>query len=199
MTPTELNTAFTAFSQGEHTGGGHRFGGLGLGLAICRQLVELHAGRIYATSPGRNRGSVFIIELPLGAPEEAVGGANPPRDSAAPVEPSSRPARSILLVEDHVSTRETLKKLLTRDFLVSDVGLPDGDGYQLMAAVRKIQPALQGIALSGYGMEDDLQRSQAGGFATHLVKPVSIGALEKALVELPPASERHFSPPVSHA
>lgn len=206
MSPAELSHVFTAFSQGEHASGANRFGGLGLGLAISRQLVSLHEGHIHAASPGRNRGATFVIELPL---LSARPPSAPPasQDSGPPLEPPLQPTRTILLVEDHVSTRETLQKLLTRrtyqviaagsvaealvhaqdrtfDFLVSDVGLPDGDGYQLMAEVRKAQPAIRGIALSGYGMEDDLQRSQAGGFAIHLVKPVSITSLEKALQQI---------------
>ena len=105
----------------------------------------------------------------------------------------------MLLVEDHAATRDALRLLLLRrnyhvaaaasaadartlagnqrfDFVLSDVGLPDGDGYQLMHELRAIQPHLQGIAISGYGMDEDLQRSAAAGFITHLVKPVSINA-----------------------
>ena len=77
------------------------------------------------------------------------------------------------------------------DFVVSDVGLPDGDGYQLFTELRRLKPGLQGIAMSGYGMEEDLQRSRTAGFTTHLVKPVSIAALEKALAQLP----RRTNPP----
>jgi CheY-like chemotaxis protein len=73
----------------------------------------------------------------------------------------------------------------TFDFVVSDVGLPDGDGYQFFTELRRLRPGLHGIAMSGYGMEEDLQRSRAAGFTAHLVKPVSIAALEKALAQLP--------------
>lgn len=204
MLPMELEHAFVAFTQGNHAGNAHRSGGLGLGLAISHQLIALHDGCIHAASPGRNRGSTFVIELPMAAPAPGNSAAITPLEPDAQADPTALRPRSILLVEDHVSTRETLKKLLTRrnyeviaagtmaealahatarpfDFLVSDVGLPDGNGYQLMAEARKIHPTLRGIALSGYGMEDDLQRSHAGGFATHLVKPVSISSLEQAL------------------
>lgn len=207
MLPTELEHVFAAFTQGDHVASAHRFGGLGLGLAISRQLIALHDGRIHASSPGRSRGSTFVIELPAAATEAGRTAVAAPMEPDVRTDQAGLPSRSILLVEDHVSTRETLKKLLTRrnyevvaagtvaealahatarsfDFLVSDVGLPDGDGYQLMAAIRKTHPTLRGIALSGYGMEDDLQRSHAGGFATHLVKPVSISSLEKALSQI---------------
>jgi PAS domain S-box-containing protein len=204
MLPTELERVFAAFTQGDHVASARRFGGLGLGLAISRQLIALHDGRIHASSPGRNRGSTFVIELPAATAEGKNPAAITPMERDDQTDQSPLPARSILLVEDHVSTRDTLKRLLTRrnyevvaagtvaealahatarsfDFIVSDVGLPDGDGYQLMAEIRKIHPTQRGIALSGYGMEDDLQRSHAGGFATHLVKPVSITSLERAL------------------
>lgn len=200
MSPAELANAFAGFDTGRPHGAS-RSGGLGLGLSIARQLLQMQGGRIEAASPGRNRGSAFVIELPLASADDAKPGTRPPIDAggAAP-----RPPCSILLVEDHVSTRETLQKLLTRrnyeviaagsvtealavaatrtfDFLVSDVGLPDGDGYQLMAEIRKTHPTIQGVALSGYGMEEDIQRSHQGGFSNHLVKPVSITSLEQAL------------------
>jgi PAS domain S-box-containing protein len=209
MLPAELAQVFEAFAQGEHAGsnGPHRFGGLGLGLTISRKLVEMHDGQIQASSPGRDQGSVFVIDLPLMSAGTPKPDSRPPGIAAETGATASRPAGSILLVEDHASTRETVKKLLTRrhyevvaaatataarelagnrafDFVVSDVGLPDGDGYELMKQLRKLQPSLQGIAMSGYGMEDDLQRSHAAGFAAHLVKPVSISALEQALARL---------------
>ena len=215
LSSAELERVFEAFAQGEHAAhpGAQRFGGLGLGLAISRKLLELHHGRIHARSPGRNLGSTFVVELPL-----APGPHLPARESAKAGDPrgtepgpAAMPQGRVLLVEDHASTRATVKKLLVRrdyeveaagtagearalaaarhfDFLVSDVGLPDGNGYQLMAELRQLQPQLQGIAMSGYGMEEDLQRSRAAGFTAHLVKPVSIAALEQALARRPSPS-----------
>jgi CheY-like chemotaxis protein len=212
MSTDEINRVFEAFMQGEHanTTGSHRFGGLGLGLAISHRLVELHSGRISAASAGRNRGSVFLVELPLAAAQESARVPAPAKVVPAGATPVT--STSILLVEDHASTREAIQKLLTRrnyqvaaaanlaaarnlaasqrfDFVISDVGLPDGDGYQLMTELRALQPHLQGIAISGYGMDEDLQRSTAAGFTAHLVKPVSITAVERALAGLrrPPA------------
>ena len=109
----------------------------------------------------------------------------------------------ILLVEDHVPTCRALAELLTRreyrvttahdvaqaravaekqnfDFVVSDIGLPDGDGCELMAELKK-KYGLTGIALTGYGMDEDVSRSRAAGFVTHLTKPVSVQSLDKAL------------------
>jgi CheY-like chemotaxis protein len=72
--------------------------------------------------------------------------------------------------------------------VISDIGLPDGDGYTLMTELRLAQPDLIGIALSGYGMEEDLYRSRAAGFATHLIKPIQIGDLERVLADVLPAA-----------
>lgn len=205
----ELAHVFQPFAQGEHASprGPHRFGGLGLGLAISRNLVEMHQGRLHARSPGRNQGATFVVELPLAA---ATGSTSPlpPAGGTMPAEPGAEmPRRRVLLVEDHASTRAAVQKLLARrgmdvavagsvaeafglaakqpfDFVISDVGLPDGDGYQLFTELSKTVPGLQGIAMSGYGMEDDLRRSRTAGFSAHLVKPVSIAALEKALAQL---------------
>jgi two-component system CheB/CheR fusion protein len=203
MTPEELKNVFTAFSQGSHaTQEPHRFGGLGLGLAISRQLVELHSGRLHAASEGRGKGAAFTIELPLSVDTEpkAVPAKTVPPETASQKIPKG--AR-ILLVEDHEPTRMALTKLLLRrnyeimsagslaearkiasgekfDLLISDLGLPDGSGNELMAELRASQD-LKGVALTGYGMTEDIQSSLAAGFVTHLVKPVLVQALENAL------------------
>ncbi len=205
MTQEEVDRIFDAFAQGDHARSeSHRFGGLGLGLAISRRLVEMHSGRIYARSEGREKGSTFIIELPLAK----IQATNPPlnENSAANafIFPSERSTR-ILLVEDHEPTRITLKHLLTRrqykvlaagsaaeartiaakekiDFVISDVGLPDGNGNELMKELQE-RFGLQGIALTGYGTEHDIGDSLASGFIAHLIKPVTVRSLEKALEE----------------
>jgi len=206
MTDSELARAFEAFTQGEHgnDGGSTRFGGLGLGLAITRKLVEAHSGSIRAASEGRGKGASFTITLPL-ASERAVPSESPDANHSARTGSSSRAdAINILLVEDHEPTRSVLAHLLTRrryqvktaasvaeamalsgnhDFhvLISDVGLPDGDGLKLITDLRARNQGLRGIALSGFGMEQDIMRSLQAGFASHLVKPVRIESLESAL------------------
>jgi DNA-binding response OmpR family regulator len=113
----------------------------------------------------------------------------------------------LLLVEDHASTSNTLESLLGRrgfrvttaaslaearaaaardsfDILISDLGLPDGDGYGLLAEFRRKQPRLIGVALSGYGTDDDCARSRAAGYASHLTKPVAIDALNLVIDEV---------------
>ncbi len=218
LSPEEIERVFSAFSQGDHAlrGDPHRFGGVGLGLAIARTLVELHDGHISASSAGQGQGATFAITFPLlrtvvshqtGEPTVAQTTA-PSRAAAAG---SSEQLGRILLIEDHQPTRKTLTRLLTRrhyevtaasscaeaqafasqkrfDLVISDIGLPDGDGYTLMAELSQAQPGLTGIALSGYGMEGDLARSRHAGFAIHLIKPIQIGDLEQAIADLLPAS-----------
>jgi CheY-like chemotaxis protein len=219
MSPDELEHVFNAFAQGEHAirGDLHRFGGVGLGLAISRMLIELHEGQITASSAGRGQGATFAITLPLWHEAETRTGAD--RITAQPAAMSNASNGEgvatrgrILLIEDHQPTRRTLTRLLTRrhyevtaaasvaeahvfasqarfDLVISDIGLPDGDGYTLMTELRTAQPDLMGIALSGYGMEDDLSRSRTAGFTKHLIKPIQIGDLERALDDLLPAPQ----------
>ena len=201
LSPEELGRVFTAFAQGDHAeGGSHRFGGLGLGLAISQKLVELHSGSILASSAGRDRGAIFTIRLPLAAVNQKPEAQNP-----APLAGSQLSAggRRILLVEDHEPTRTALAQLLKRrrftvvtaaslaearalvaedriDLLISDIGLPDGDGYELMDELRQSH-GLIGIALTGYGMEEDVLQSKRTGFVAHLTKPVRIQSLDEAL------------------
>jgi PAS domain S-box-containing protein len=218
MTPTELNRVFEAFAQGEHTEGVsvRHFGGLGLGLAISRMLVELHSGAIRASSRGRNLGSTFVIELPIARAEAGIGqtelqatktgaGTGPERNRVSAgqrLAPGSR--GRVLLVEDHVPTCRILAHLLSRrgfdvvsvataaaarsaaaegpyTFLISDIGLPDGDGVALLKDLRAAQPGLRGVALSGYGAEQDIARSRGAGFDDHLTKPINVDALDQAI------------------
>jgi CheY-like chemotaxis protein len=206
--PEMLSRVFDTFIQEEHDQG-HRFGGVGLGLAISRRLVELQSGTIEAESKGRGCGATFRIQLPL---EKAA-----PVTEAGPdtVEPAAvSPRRHILLVEDHDQTRSTLVHLLERrghtvtavgttkaaraeaamgacDLLISDLGLPDGDGYDLMDDLHA--QGLPGIALSGYGMDHDIARSRASGFFAHLTKPVDIRVLESAIAAAPHPTEMHLT------
>jgi PAS domain S-box-containing protein len=195
-----LDQIFQAFEQGGQTGD-HRFGGLGLGLSIARAIVDMHGGTIHAESPGLGRGATFIIELPdatepPGIPEPSEG------EGASLALVPGRPLR-LLVVEDHRATREVLKRLLNRsghyvaatesvatalaaaaveqfDAVISDLGLPDGTGNELMMQLRE-RHGLRGIALSGYGMEKDTERSRESGFVAHLIKPVDFNQLRRTL------------------
>jgi PAS domain S-box-containing protein len=209
MTKEELGRLFASFAQGDHASGGgsHRFGGLGLGLSISRMLAEMHSGTIRAESPGVQHGATFYIELPLDSKVrmQAPARLTPPRGrSGASADAKIGPGlHRILLVEDHVATRTALEHLLRRrnyvvvpvgslaearaaaesttfDLIISDLGLPDGSGLDLMAGLHT-RFGLKGIALTGYGRDDDFARTQQAGFVAHLVKPVSIQSLETAL------------------
>ncbi|HEY3932192.1 MAG TPA: ATP-binding protein, partial [Verrucomicrobiae bacterium] len=205
MSAEELSGVFDAFAQGEHAAlnSPHRFGGLGLGLAISRKLVELHSGSIEAVSDGHDCGSKFTVRFPLANPVEST-------ETAANESPTAQPAAAIsgihiLLVEDHEPTRTTLVKLLIHrhhqvetatsmkeariiatksrfDLLISDIGLPDGSGCDLLNELQKCSP-IKGIALTGFGMEEDIARSEAVGFRAHLTKPIHIQSLEDALAK----------------
>jgi signal transduction histidine kinase/DNA-binding response OmpR family regulator len=193
-----LSKIFEAFEQGDETRA-RQFGGLGLGLAIAKAIVERHDGTITAASEGPGRGAVFAVSLPL-VPVGSQGGGLVSADSATP---SIIAPLRLLLVEDHLDTAITLETLLRRsgyqvfradsvaaarlvaqqsplDLVISDLGLPDGTGHSLMAELRD-RYGLPGIALSGYGMEEDLRESRQAGFVEHITKPANITALRSAI------------------
>jgi CheY-like chemotaxis protein len=189
-----LPKIFNAFEQGERT----RLGGLGLGLAISKALVETHHGKLTAESAGRNQGATFTATFPLA---ENHAGASA---VSVPSAPAARKSMRILLVEDHEDTNRSLTNLLRRrgyhvhsarsvqaalalaeneqfDVLISDIGLPDGSGIDLMQKLSVDHP-LFGIALTGFGMEEDVRRSHDVGFHHHLIKPVDLNRLD-ALIQ----------------
>jgi PAS domain S-box-containing protein len=200
----KLPKIFDAFEQGDERVT-RRFGGLGLGLAISKALVELHRGSIRVESGGIGAGCRVTIEMP------AVEDSKEPC-SAVGAFPTGQPPEPLrlLIVEDHADTALLLKRLLETsgfkvetagtvcealeaadrksfDVLVSDLGLPDGTGCELMRRIRE-RHAVKGIAMSGYGMDEDMRKSLEAGFSEHLVKPVDISALERAIFSLAPRS-----------
>jgi CheY-like chemotaxis protein len=216
MKAEDVSRVFEPFVQGDHDflKGEPAYGGLGVGLAISRTLVERHAGSIRAESPGRGHGTTIVITLPLAETAPASGTPTPPpaKDGAVP----AYLPRRVLVVDDHEPTLKTLSAVLQRrgflvtsassmqqarqhadgaqfDLLVSDLGLPDGDGCTLMRELRMRQPQLAGIAISGYGMDADLERSTAAGFRDHLTKPINVAALERALASGPSPSAPHHN------
>ncbi|MEY2489471.1 MAG: hypothetical protein QOC70_1413 [Verrucomicrobiota bacterium] len=189
-----LPKIFNAFEQGDR----NRLGGLGLGLAISKALVETHNGKLTAKSAGRNQGATFTALFPL-AKNHATASA-----ASVPPSPAVRKSMRVLLVEDHEDTNRSLTSLLRRrgyhvqaarsvqsalelaanerfDVLVSDIGLPDGSGIDLMHAINSEHPIF-GIALTGFGMEEDVRRSHEVGFHHHLIKPVDLNRLD-ALIQ----------------
>ena len=201
--PEQADRIFDAFEQGERTVT-RRFGGLGLGLAITRSIINLHGGSISVHSHGHDKGASFLVELD--AASKAAAATESETAAAATAGITAHPLR-ILLVEDHADTQRILSRLLSRlghevelasdvkdglahlqnatfDCLLSDIGLPDGSGLDLMSAARATQPRIRGIALSGFGMEQDLRNSTAAGFECHLTKPVDFAALRGVLAQL---------------
>ncbi|PYL59621.1 MAG: hybrid sensor histidine kinase/response regulator [Verrucomicrobia bacterium] len=185
---------FDAFEQGGRT----QLGGLGLGLAISKTLVQAHKGTITAQSAGRNKGSTFTLVFPTC--EKAEAQITP---AVLPTQSERQPLR-ILLVEDHEDTNRSLTNLLRRrgyhvqsalnlqsainlgtkeqfDVLISDLALPDGNGIHLMQKLTS-KPLLA-IALTGFGMENDIRKSYEAGFQHHLVKPIDLNKLDSLIQE----------------
>lgn len=202
-----LPKIFNAFEQGDRL----QFGGLGLGLAISKALVETHQGQLTASSAGKDQGATFTAVFPIAESNATLGRI------ALPPAPVSRKSMRILLVEDHEDTNRSLTQLLRRrgyqvepahsvqaalaaaaqqsfDVLVSDIGLPDGSGIELMRTIRSNHPIF-GIALTGFGMEDDLRKSHAVGFKHHLVKPVDLNRLDALIQQADPLPAEAVTPP----
>jgi signal transduction histidine kinase/CheY-like chemotaxis protein len=209
----KIDKIFNAFEQGQSSIT-RRFGGLGLGLAISKAMVDAHGGKIRVESPGKDKGATFTLTLKtVVAPVAIANGADasPPVD-VAKKQAESRPRR-VLVVDDHYDTCTGMKMMLERrgyditlahsadqavekartqdfDLLISDIGLPDRSGYELMRELRTSK-GLRGIALSGFGMEHDVSKARAAGFSEHLTKPINFERLEEAihnLLELEPTS-----------
>ncbi|HVK37258.1 MAG TPA: response regulator [Candidatus Kapabacteria bacterium] len=186
----QLATIFNAFDQGSEMM--HQtFGGLGLGLAISRGIVDSHGGVLTAASAGKGFGAVFTMELETVSESPAV--------ADVPAAPGAGRSLRILFVDDHVDTTSTIKLLLERrgysvvavgnvasaleaasrerfDLLVTDIGLPDGSGLDLMQQLGG-DGGITGIAVSGYGMESDIDASRRAGFYAHITKPMNIDEL----------------------
>jgi PAS domain S-box-containing protein len=196
--PEEAGRMFDAFEQGDRSIT-REFGGLGLGLTITKSLIDAHHGQIEATSKGRNAGATFTLKFQTVATETAAA-------TSAGRSPGQKAPFRILMVDDHDDTRRALANLLSVkghevftainvagalevlnresiDVLVSDIGLPDGTGYDLMERAKQLQP-LTGIALSGFGMADDISRAFDAGFAHHMIKPVTFEQLDAVVRRL---------------
>jgi CheY-like chemotaxis protein/anti-sigma regulatory factor (Ser/Thr protein kinase) len=198
---------FTPFSQGDASSN-RTHGGLGLGLAIARDLVELHGGTIHTESEGRGKGSRFVVRLPLFAPPKSAAEKNQKAGEEARDYRAVEGAR-ILLVEDEPQTREALVKLLSRagadvipvttsadalaafderqpDVIISDIGLPGESGYQLLQRIRSAEmerekPATPAIALTAFAGANDRHQARESGFHKHIAKPVAPAVLLAAV------------------
>jgi PAS domain S-box-containing protein len=198
--PELAERIFEPFAQAER-GLARTQGGLGLGLALVKGLVELHGGSVSALSEGVNRGSEFIVSLPLAVDPELPRGERPPHRAAR--------ARCVLVIEDYLDSGQTLADVLALhghrvhvatdgrsgiakarevkpDVVLCDIGLPDVDGYEV-ARLLRADDALRStylVALSGYAQPEDRQRALDAGFDAHLGKPAPLEQLHEMLARL---------------
>ncbi len=199
----EAGTLFAAFEQADPGRPG-----LGLGLTIVKALVELHEGSLEATSEGKGRGATFTVRLPR-EPATRADTVAAPESSAS----ESGPKAHILLVDNHPDTVELTSLLLRRaghevttagsvaeaqavaegasfDLLISDISLPDGNGRQLLGRLRERGGPGLGIAMSGFGSDEDIQASLDAGFDVHLVKPFDSRSLLATIERLLAGAKR---------
>ena len=205
INPDFLPYIFESFRQ-EDASTTRKYGGLGLGLTIVRQLVEAHGGTIVADSPGKGLGATFTVQLPLlnVEPENNQTGS-------LPQQIFDLTGIRVLAVDDELDTRELFTALLTQygaevltvasaaevltslksfqpDVLVSDIGMPEVDGYTLIQQIRALPPEqggqLPAIAVTAYATEDDRQRAIASGYQQHLIKPLEPEQLAQSVVAL---------------
>jgi PAS domain S-box-containing protein len=210
--PDKLESIFEMFAQVHHTLERSQ-GGLGIGLTLVKQLVELHGGSVEALSQGPGQGSEFIVRLPIAVESAAAETPAPVRDDATPA------SRRILIVDDNEDSALSLAMLLSMtghqtytahdgceavqaaerfrpEIMLLDIGLPKMNGYDVCRTIRG-QPWGEGIvivALTGWGQEEDRRKSHAAGFDGHLVKPVDQTAIDSLLASAP---EMHASEPAN--
>jgi CheY-like chemotaxis protein len=210
LAPELLPHVFDSFWQADASTTRQQ-GGLGLGLAIVRQLVDLHGGSVAAASPGKGQGATFTVSLPLLQPREAT------KENAVVAQPAGAAGPSpplaglrVLAVEDDESTLDALTELLSLqgadvapaasvsqalkslqrfdpDVLVSDIGMPERDGYELIREVRALghdATDLPAVAVTAFASPEDRQRALAAGFQVHLAKPVDPKELTRVIAEL---------------
>ena len=203
--PEKIDKIFNAFEQGQ-ADITRRFGGLGLGLAISKALIDAHGGKIRVESSGKDQGTIFSLELNTVVTPAGVDGEKQDQPARPERELAVARHRRVLLVDDHHDTCIGMKRMLERrgyeitvahsadqavekvrtqdfDLLISDIGLPDRSGYELMREVR-LNKDLPGIALSGFGTEQDVNQARAAGFSEHLTKPINFERLEKTIQNL---------------
>jgi PAS domain S-box-containing protein len=189
-----LPQLFDSFVQGQRSLD-RAEGGLGIGLSVCKRLIEMHGGHVTASSEGVGHGSTFAIHLSL-AREEASSRESTPQASNA--------KRRILVVDDNKDAADSLAALLEMDghevkavytaeagleevdlrkpdLVLLDIGLPRINGYEVVQRIKAAHPLISVVALSGYGTTEDKQRAAAAGFDAHLVKPADFDVLRQLM------------------
>src|SRR6185503_19889308 len=204
--PAFLPHVFEMFRQADSSNS-RRHGGLGIGLALVRQLVQLHAGTIQAESSGQNKGSRFTVRLPL--LRETGPLSSVVLTSSAAVKLNLPPGSSFLIVDDSEDTIGMLEQLLKMsganvatatngtdalrlaaeneyDVILSDISMPGIDGFEFLQRLRAIngRQHVPVVAITGLGRSDDVERARSAGFYSHLTKPLNIQALAEVLDQL---------------
>jgi CheY-like chemotaxis protein len=202
LAPQMLTKVFEMFSQ-VAPDTGHRDGGLGIGLALVKGLVDLHGGRVEARSAGLEQGSEFVLHFP-----DSLVDAAPPTEPAVDIEPPAMAQRKlrVLIADDNRDSAESLGMLLELsgheiylahngldalavakanlpDVALLDIGMPGMDGYQVAAGIRR-EPwgaPMMLIAITGWGQEDNKRTARTAGFDHHLTKPMDSVVLESIL------------------
>lgn len=206
IAPERISGIFELFAQAENAIGRAQ-GGMGVGLALVRNLVQLHEGTVEARSAGLGRGSEFVVTLPLAPAERQAEAAHAPQ----PPEPPQQPARRrVAIVEDNQDVRDLLKLKLKRlghavidasngldglrivlderpDLALVDLGLPGIDGFEIARqARRELGDDIILVAVSGFGQPEDKRRAFEAGFDEHVTKPADVRDIENLLLRLPP-------------
>jgi CheY-like chemotaxis protein len=203
---------FERFSQADGSAK-RKHRGLGIGLSIVKNLVEMHGGTVRANSRGEGQGATFTIHLPLHAPKSSEDAENPPHPRmplsglSVECERSNLRGIKVLVVEDEADASDFIRRFLVEcealpavaasaaeaqkllltfkpDVIVSDIGMPQKDGYEFISDVRRLGLTIPAVALSAYVREEDRIRSAQTGYQTHLAKPVEPAELLAVIASL---------------
>jgi CheY-like chemotaxis protein/anti-sigma regulatory factor (Ser/Thr protein kinase) len=209
ISPDFLPHLFERFSQADGSAE-RKHRGLGLGLSIVKNLVEMHGGAVRVNSRGKEQGATFIVRLPRQAPKSSEDEENPSHTRMLLSVECERPnlrGIKVLVVEDEADARELLRRFLVEcdalpavaasvaeaqkllltfqpDVIVSDIGMPQKDGYEFIRDVRKQGLTTPAVALSAYAQAEDRIRSAQTGYQTHLAKPVEPAELLAVIASL---------------
>jgi len=216
IAPEFLSHVFERFRQ-EEASEARSYGGLGIGLSVVRQLVQMHGGTVEAHSDGRGRGARFVVRLTAaqGQAPAAAAEATPAGARHAEVSGLTLAGLKVMIVDDEDDGREMLATLIRargatvttahsaadavaklkaqpHDLLISDIGMPIADGYQLMREVRESPTweRMPAIALTAFARDEDAAKARAAGYQAHLAKPFDPTSLMATIAQLVPRPRR---------
>ncbi|MFC4278573.1 ATP-binding protein [Achromobacter aloeverae] len=190
--PDFLPRLFEMYSQGKTQDGPQKRMGLGIGLAVVNQLIQAHGGHVHVTSEGKGKGASFTVWLPLAAHVYGPASQDADEETGGQLE-----GIRILLVDDSPELLDAFGELLSMegarvqtassgelglealaegifDIVISDIGMPEMDGYAFIAAMRAVGHSMPAIALTGFGAKKDIDQAKSAGFAAHVGKPAPL-------------------------